>query len=89
MIAARADLPADVRERVVSGLAKLGRDPAGKELVRHVFGADELRRPALDGYEKLRRAVAEAHEEGLLEVTEEPETNEPTVPRPRPRSSRR
>lgn len=71
VIAARVDLSAPLRERLISAFAQVARDPAGKDLVRRVFGADELRRPQLSSYDVLRDAVADAFEEGLLDVDEE------------------
>jgi ABC-type phosphate/phosphonate transport system substrate-binding protein len=71
VIAARADLSVPVRERVIAGFARLIREPLGRDLARRVFGADDFRRPALASYELLRNVVADALEEGLLEVDEE------------------
>lgn len=71
VIAARSDLDAGVRERIVKAFVQMAKDPCGKQLILGVFGAEDFRRPNAEGYEVLRGATAGAVEAGLLEADEE------------------
>ena len=70
VIAARAGLSADRREKLTRALIATSYDKKGNVLVRDIFGVDEFRRWIPASYELLSRAVGDATAEGLLEGQE-------------------
>jgi phosphonate transport system substrate-binding protein len=64
--AARMALPEPIREELARGLLMVAREPEGAALVRTVFGVDELSPWITAMYDPLRRALAQAGEQGLL-----------------------
>jgi phosphate/phosphite/phosphonate ABC transporter binding protein len=65
-IAARADMDRMTRERIARALVNMA--STDRDLIRAVFGADDLRRPQRTVYERLRVAVVAAYEAGHLDV---------------------
>jgi phosphonate transport system substrate-binding protein len=86
VVAARADIDPDIAARLQRALLDLARDPRGKILLHHIFGADELRKPDLaKSYETLRHITRDAAAEGLLDAEGDEIENADTTEIPAPR----
>ena len=69
-IAARADIIASVREKLVGALVRVSHDKSNRLLVRDVFGVDEFKRWSAGSYDGLREATMTAAKKGLLDGDE-------------------
>jgi phosphate/phosphite/phosphonate ABC transporter binding protein len=65
-IAARTDIVASVREKIIGALVRISHDKNNRLLLRDVFGIDEFRRWHSGSYDGLREATMHAAERGLL-----------------------
>ncbi len=69
-IAARADMVASAREKLVGALVRVSHDKANRLLVRDVFGVDEFKRWHTASYDGLREATMTAAKRGILDGDE-------------------
>jgi phosphonate transport system substrate-binding protein len=68
VVAARMDVPEDLRERLAKALMAMSSDDASAFIVRDLFGVDDFRPWTESGHESLRRAMADAAARGLLDA---------------------
>ena len=69
-IAARSDVPAPLREKLIGALVRVSHDKANRLLLRDVFGVDEFKRWTTGSYDGLREATMTAANRGLLDGDE-------------------
>jgi len=67
VIAVRAGLPEEIGKRVTSALRKAASEEDGREMLRDVFGGDDIHEGPAPGYDALGSALAVASERGLFD----------------------
>ena len=67
VLAARKDLPADVRDRILKALRAATQETASREILKSIFGGDELREGLASGYDTLKSALEMATARGLFD----------------------
>ena len=67
IIAARAEVPAEVRESLKGALRETCADPAAHALLEEIFGGHELADGLAPGYESLKSALDMATRRGLFD----------------------
>jgi phosphate/phosphite/phosphonate ABC transporter binding protein len=67
VLAARKDLPAPERERILEVLRAATKEDASRAIVKAIFGGDELREGLANGYDALKSALEMATARGLFD----------------------
>lgn len=67
VLAARKDLPDDDRGRILNALRDATKESASREILKSIFGGDELREGVASDYDTLRSALEMATARGLFD----------------------